>query len=155
LNVGPKSDGTIPEQARAILLEMGAWLKTNGEAIYGSRPWLVYGEGPTKVAGTAKNSDQQEFTPEDIRFTTHNGALYAIALGWPSNGELRIRSLARGLPYLKGPVCGVKMLGSDASFSWRQEVDGMYIQLPLQRPNEPAWTFRIMEPEGAAHGCGN
>jgi alpha-L-fucosidase len=155
LNVGPKSDGTIPEQARAILIEMGAWLKTNGEAIYGSRPWLVYGEGPTKVTGTAKNSDQQEFTAEDIRFTTHDGALYAIALGWPSNGKLRIRSLARGLPYLKGPVCEVKMLGSDAPLSWHQEADGLYIELPLQRPNEPAWTFRIMEPEDRTRRCGN
>ena len=155
LNVGPKSDGTVPEQARTILLEMGAWLKTNGEAIYGSRPWLVYGEGPTKVTGTAKNSDQQEFTAEDIRFTTHHGVLYAIALGWPSSGELRIRSLARGLPYLKGPVCGVKMLGSDAPISWHQEADGLHIELPTQRPNEVAWAFRIMEPEDHTHRCGN
>ena len=86
LNVGPKSDGTIPDQARAILLQMGAWLQTNGEAIYGSRPWLVYGEGPTKVASSAMYSDQQQFTPQDIRFTTHNRALYAIALGWPKSG---------------------------------------------------------------------
>jgi alpha-L-fucosidase len=155
LNVGPKSDGAIPDQARAILLEMGAWLKTNGEAIYGSRPWLVYGEGPTKVTGTAKNSDQQEFTAEDIRFTTHNGALYAIALGWPANGDLRIRSLARGLPYLKAPVCGVKMLGSDQSLSWHQEADGLHVQLPAQRPDEPAWTFRIMERGEPGRHCGN
>jgi len=155
LNVGPKSDGTVPEQARTILLEMGAWLKTNGEAIYGSRPWLVYGEGPTKVTGTAKNSDQQEFTAEDIRFTTHHGVLYAIALGWPSSGELRIRSLARGLPYLKGPVCGVKMLGSDAPIFWHQEADGLHIELPTQRPNEVAWAFRVMEPEDHTHRCGN
>jgi alpha-L-fucosidase len=155
LNVGPKSDGTIPDQARAILLEMGAWLKTNGEAIYGSRPWLVYGEGPTKVSGSAKNSDQQQFTAEDIRFTTHSSALYAIALGWPPGSELRIRSLARGLPYLKGPVCGVKLLGFDAPLSWHQETDGLHIKLPAQRPNEPAWTFRIMEPEVHTHRCGN
>ena len=155
LNVGPKSDGTIPEQARAILLEMGAWLKTNGEAIYGSRPWLLYGEGPTKVTNSAKNSDQQQFTADDIRFTTHHGALYAIALGWPANGELRIRSLARGLPYLKGPVCGVEILGSDEPLSWRQEADGLHIELPKQRPNEPAWTFRIMEPQAHTRRCGN
>jgi hypothetical protein len=66
---------------------------------------------------------------------------------------LRIRSLARGLPYLKGPVCGVKMLGSDAPLSWHQEVDGLHIQLPLQRPNEPAWAFRIMKPQSAARSC--
>ena len=81
LNVGPKADGTIPEQARTILLQMGRWLSTNGEAIYGSRPWLLYGEGPTTVASSALNTDRQEFTPEDIRFTTNNGALYAICAG--------------------------------------------------------------------------
>jgi alpha-L-fucosidase len=155
LNVGPKSDGTIPDQARRILLEMGAWLKINGEAIYGSRPWLVYGEGPTKVTSSAKDSDRQEFTAEDIRFTRNNDALYAIALGWPTNGELRIRSLARGLPYLGGPVCQVKLLGSNDAISFRQEVDGLYIELPKQGLSEPAFTFRIMEPQGHSGRCGN
>ena len=155
LNVGPKSDGTIPDQAREILLEMGAWLKVNGDAIYGSRPWLLYGEGPTKVTGSGKNSDQQEFTAEDIRFTTHNGALYAIALGWPANGDLRIVTLASGLPYLNAPVCGVKMLGSNQPLSFRQQPDGLHVQLPRQRPDEPAYTFRILEPEGPSHQCEN
>ncbi len=155
LNVGPKSDGTIPEEARDVLLQMGAWLKTNGEAIYGSRPWLVYGEGPTKVTSSTKNSDQQEFTPEDIRFTTHDGALYAIALGWPASGELRIRTLARGLPYLSGPVCTVKLLGSEEPISFRQQADGLHIELPKQRPEEPAFTFRIMEPRAPSNNCGN
>ena len=155
LNVGPKSDGTIPEQARNILLQIGAWLKVNGEAIYGSRPWLLYGEGPTKVSSSAKNSDLQQFTPEDIRFTTHNGALYAIALGWPASGELRIRTLASGLPYLTGPVCSVKLLGSSDTISFRQQADGLHIKLPNQPPDEPAFTFRIMEPQGRSHACGN
>jgi alpha-L-fucosidase len=155
LNVGPRSDGTIPEQARTILLQMGVWLKTNGEAIYGSRPWLVYGEGPTKVTNSVKDSDRQEFTAEDIRFTTHNGVLYAIALGWPASGELRIRSLARGLPYLSGPVCQVKLLGSNAAVSFRQEVEGLYIELPKQQPPEPAFTFRIMELQGDSNRRGN
>ena len=155
LNVGPKSDGTIPEQARNILLQIGAWLKVNGEAIYGSRPWLLYGEGPTKVSSSAKNSDLQQFTPEDIRFTTHNGALYAIALGWPASGELLIRTLASGLPYLTGPVCSVKLLGSSDTISFRQQADGLHIKLPNQPPDEPAFTFRIMEPQGRSHACGN
>jgi alpha-L-fucosidase len=155
LNVGPKSDGTIPDEARDILMQIGAWLKTNGEAIYGSRPWLVYGEGPTKVTSSAKSSDQQEFTAEDIRFTTHNGALYAIALGWPKSGELRVHSLWKGNPYLNGPVCEVKLLGADHGISWRQTADGLYIELPMQQPKEPAFTFRIMEPQGHSSHCGN
>ncbi len=155
LNVGPKSDGTIPEQARAILLQMGAWLKTNGEAIYGSRPWVLYGEGPTKVTSSAKNSDLQEFTSEDIRFTTHNGALYAIALGWPVSGELRVRSLARGLPYLKSPVCRVNLLGSTDGISFHQEPDGLHILLPKVQPDEPVFTFRILERQGGSGHCGS
>ncbi|MFZ1939192.1 MAG: alpha-L-fucosidase [Terracidiphilus sp.] len=155
LNVGPKSDGSIPDQARAILLQMGQWLKINGDAIYGSRPWLVYGEGPTKVASSAKDSDRQEFTAEDIRFTTHNGSLYAIALGWPQNGDLRIRSLARGLPYLGGPVCQIKLLGSDEPISFQQESDGLHLELPKLPPTEPAFAFRIMEPSDHSGRCGN
>jgi alpha-L-fucosidase len=68
LNVGPKADGTIPDEARTVLLSMGEWLHLNGEAIYGSRPFMVFGEGPTK--GGAKsaemNNDIQTYVAEDI-----------------------------------------------------------------------------------------
>lgn len=154
LNVGPASDGTIPEQAQAVLLQIGVWLKTNGEAIYGSRPWFVYGEGPTKVTSLAKNSDLQQFTPEDIRFTTHNGALYAIALGWPSSGELHIRPLWRGTPYLRGPVCSVSLLGSNEKITWSQREDGLYLHLPAERPDESAFVFRISELGARSASCG-
>jgi len=143
LNVGPKANGTIPDEARRILLEMGAWLKTNGEAIYDSRPWLIFGEGPTKVTSSALDTDRQEFTAADIRYTTNNGALYAIALGWPTGGELRLHSLYRGNPYLAGEVCSVRLLGSEADLRWRMEEDGLHITLPDKAPDEPAFTFRI------------
>jgi alpha-L-fucosidase len=154
LNVGPKSDGSIPEQARAVLLQMGAWLQVNGEAIYGSRPWILYGEGPTKVTSSAKDTDSQEFTAEDIRYTTRNGALYAIALGWPAGGEMRLQTLGRGTPYLPGPVCSVRLLGSDAKLSWTQQEDGLHIRLPLTKPDEPAFTFRIDVSKNLAASCG-
>ncbi len=154
LNVGPKSDGTIPDQARKVLLGIGAWLNTNGEAIYSSRPWFVFGEGPTRVTSTALNTDKQEFTSADIRFTTHNGTLYAIALGWPSGGQLRIHSLFKGNPYLGGPVCNVQLLGSQDKLTWNQKDDGLYIDLPQIPPDEPAFTFRIVHSSGLANHCG-
>jgi alpha-L-fucosidase len=143
LNVGPKADGTIPQEARVILLQMGAWLQVNGEAIYGSRPWVLFGEGPTKVASSAMNTDRQEFTPEDVRFTTNHGALYAIALGWPASRELRLHTLWNGTPYLSGPVCSVELLGSKSQLTWTQQKDGLHIDLPAIKPDEPAFTFRI------------
>jgi alpha-L-fucosidase len=145
LNVGPESDGTIPAQVRDTLLQMGAWLKVNGEAIYGSRPWLLYGEGPTKVTSTELNTDRQQYTPADIRFTTRNGALYAIGLGRPANGEVLMRTLYAGNPYLEGPVCGVQLVGFGDTVSSRQMSDGLHIELPPSAPEEPAYTFRILE----------
>lgn len=143
LNVGPEADGTIPPQARAILLQMGDWLRVNGEAIYGSRPWLVFGEGPTKVVGTGKmGTDAQSFTWRDVRYTTHNGNLYAIALGRPQ-GPLVLHSLMKNTPYLSSPVCHVDLLGSSSPVSWRQGPDGLSLTLPADAPQEAAYTFRI------------
>ncbi len=154
LNVGPKSDGTIPDEARSILLEIGAWLETNGEAIYGSRPWLVYGEGPTKVASSALDTDRQEYTADDIRYTTRNGTLYAIALGWPSGDELRLHSLYRGSPYLPGEVCSVRLLGTPGELKWTNEADGLHVKLPLHQADEPAFTFRILTTHSSGQKCG-
>ncbi len=97
LNIGPKSDGTIPEQVQQVLLGVGGWLGVNGEAIYGTRPWRIYGEGPTKAAaGAFHDTDVTNYTAEDFRFTTKGGALYVIGLSWPSNGEAVVRLTRSG-----------------------------------------------------------
>ena len=88
MNIGPRSDGTIPEQVQQVLLDVGAWLNVNGEAIYGTRPWRTYGEGPTKVAGGSfHDTDTANYTAEDFRFTTKGDTLYVIGLAWPANGR--------------------------------------------------------------------
>jgi alpha-L-fucosidase len=92
LNVGPKADGTFTAEAQEMLCALGDWLKVNGEAIYGTRPWLVFGEGPTRTGGGGFSENRDAaFTPRDIRFTAKAEALYAIALGWPGK-EFKIQA---------------------------------------------------------------
>jgi alpha-L-fucosidase len=154
LNVGPRADGTVPEEVQSVLRQMGDWLRVNGEAIYGSRPWALYGEGPTKVTKSGLNTDQQEFTSEDVRYTTNHGALYAIALGWPATGMLQLRTLWTGNPYSSGPVCDVRLLGSSSKLSWKQREDGLRIELPANKPDEPAFVFEIWTNPPGSVACG-
>lgn len=141
LNVGPRADGTIPDEGRRLLLGMGDWLRVNGEAIFGTRPWTVYGEGPTRQAkggGFSERADR-DFTPEDIRFTTKGDALYAIALGWPADGRVLVRSLAS----VAGKVARVRLLGHAGDLEWSQGEEGLLVRMPAQRPAEHALALEV------------
>jgi alpha-L-fucosidase len=140
LNVGPKSDGTIPEPEQQMLLAIGQWLKVNGVAIYGTRPWRVFGEGPTQVAeGSFGEKDRKELTAQDIRFTTKGKTLYAIVLGWPADGKVGIRSLSKD----KSQVKRVRLLGHRGKLVWKQTAEGLDVSLPDKAPCEYAVTLEI------------
>ena len=143
LNIGPRSDGTIPEGVQQVLLAVGAWLKINGEAIYGTRPWKIYGEGPTKVKpGSFHDTDTLNYTAEDFRFTTKGSHLYAIEYAWPSGNEAVVRSLATGAPDMR-IISAVELLGSDTKLTFTQGADGLHINLPAKPAGQPAYAFRI------------
>ena len=145
LNVGPRSDGTIPEGAQQVLLAMGRWLSVNGEAIYATRPWTISSEGPTKVVGGSFNDTAtQPYTSQDIRFTTKGNVLYAIALGWPGDGKIAIKSLAEGSTAGLGTINSVQLLGSESTLQWKRDRDGLKIELPARKTGEYAWVFRIV-----------
>jgi alpha-L-fucosidase len=144
LNIGPRADGTIPEQAQEILRAMGRWLDTNGEAIYGSRPWTQFGEGPTAAAvGTFQDKQAKPYTAEDFRFTTRAGKLYAIELGCPLSIDGHRRAVIHALAVGKAKVRSVVLLGDERPLQWQQMADGLVIELPEQAAGSIAWTYRI------------
>lgn len=139
LNIGPKADGTIPDEAKSILLAVGQWLKLNGEAIYGSRPWQRFGEGPTQVAaGTMQDTKTKPYTPEDFRFTTRDGHLYAIEMAWPASGQALIHSITPPTSVRK-----VTLLATGASIAFHQEADGLHLDLPKRPAGLHAYVYRI------------
>lgn len=144
LNIGPRPDGTIPEQAEKILLDLGQWLSVNAEAIYGTRPWKVYGEGPTKVAGGSfKDTASHPFTAQDIRFTAKGDTVYAIALAWPPDGKLTIKSLGTAAANWNGDIKTVELAGSTAQLKWQRGKDGLHVELPAQKPCDYAISLKI------------
>jgi alpha-L-fucosidase len=143
VNIGPRSDGTIPEDVQSVLREIGAWLKINGEGIYGTRPWKMYGEGPAKIVeGPFHDTDAQPFTERDFRFTTKKETLYAFQLGRAASDEAVIHSVAG--PQLDGQtIASVSVLGSSAALPFQLQQDGLHIHLPAQPPFKYAHGFKI------------
>jgi alpha-L-fucosidase len=117
INIGPRADGTIPEVMQSCLRAVGEWLKINGDAIYGTRPWDTFRDG-------------------DVRFTRKGNVLYAVALEWPEE-TLRLTSLAGR------QITNVEMLGSTEPVKWKQDAGALQIQPPPKRPCRYAYTFRI------------
>src|SRR6202012_1153363 len=141
LNIGPKSDGTIPDEVQGVLREVGAWLAVNGEAIYGTRAWTKFGEGPPKGAGGSfHDTDTTSYTAEDFRFTTKGATLYAIELGWSAGGEAVIHSLGTEVG---GKVASVTLLGSSEKISFEQRGDGVHLRVAANAPGKFASAFRI------------
>ncbi|UCF39313.1 MAG: alpha-L-fucosidase [Acidobacteriota bacterium] len=141
LNIGPRPDGTIPEREVEMLEEIGRWLEVNGEAIYETRPWKVFGEGPTAVVEGAFNDTKRgAFTAADIRFTTRDDALYVIALDWPDGGELHVQSLASGEGVT---VQNAILLGGAERLEFKQDDEGLTVQFPDERPCDHAYALRL------------
>ena len=148
LNVGPKSDGTIPKEDKQILLEIGEWLKVNGEAIYNSKVWRVAGEGPTTIEeGQFTDSKTKVFTSEDIRFTVNGSYLYATVLSYPNNGRIEIKSLAEKnaskLPHFHGIIKDVSVLGFEESPAWERTEEALIINTNHVQSEKPV-VFKIL-----------
>jgi alpha-L-fucosidase len=143
LNIGPRPDGTIPEPEEAVLREIGRWLAVNGEAIYGTRPWTLFGEGPTQVVeGSFNDTKRPPFTGEDVRFTTRGSTLYAIVLAWPG-ASVTLKTLGTASPRAAGEVRDIRLLGHDGKLSWSRNESGLTVTMPARKPCDHACALRI------------
>jgi alpha-L-fucosidase len=134
LDVPGRPDGTIDSKEIAVLDGVTAWMEVNGEAIYETRPWKIYGEGPHNVkSGSFQGNSVKSLGPQDIRFTRNkaNNVVYALVLGWPTEAIV-VQSLGFSAATQAGKVARVGLLGTGERLNWKQNADGLRVELPKQ-----------------------
>lgn len=140
LNIPVRGDGSIDAQERSIVGEIGRWMARNGEAIYDTRPWAVFGEGPVmeqavQMSGAGFNEGKgKPFSAADIRFTAKGEDVYAFVMGWPLDGKVTIKSLRSASPYLKKRIARVELVANGFPLAFLQTANGLEITLPRNKP---------------------
>ena len=148
LSVPLRADGTFDEKEEKILKEFGAWMKINSEAIYDSRPWKVFGEGPiadSDIALNAQGFNEGAYgvaTSKEIRFTLKGNNLYAVALAWPEDGMIVIKSLSESSRLLNEKINEVGLLGY-GKIDFIQTEKGLEVSLPETNLNDIAPVIKI------------
>jgi alpha-L-fucosidase len=151
INVSLTPEGELDPGGLKTLEDMGAWLAVNGDGIYGSHAWALWGEG-TKAMPDGNLQEKQAiyYTPQDIRFTVgKDGALYVFVMAWPEDGKLIVKSLAAGSPNYTDEIGNIQLLGSDAKLKWLRDENGTTIFLPEKKPCEYAFALKIVSLAGA------
>ena len=147
LSIPLRADGTYDEKEAQILDELEAWMTVNKESIFGTRPWVKFGEGPVaekKIALNAQGFNDGQYAGmdyRDVRFNQTKRYLYATAMGWPEDGQLTIKALAKGNPHLKKPITSVWLLGY-GKVKAHQTTEGLIVSLP-KPTNKIAPVLRI------------
>lgn len=143
LNVTPTAAGEIPQPVQERLLEMGRWLALNGESVYETRPWKIFGEGPMEIVeGHLSEHKNEDATSEEIRFAQRGDSLYATVLDWPEDGVVRIRCLADDSGLLES-IKRIDLLGHNKELTWARNAQGLLVRLPAARPCEHAFVLKI------------
>jgi len=141
LNIPLRPDGTPDDYGIWFLKEMAKWMAVNGEGIYGTRPWKVFGEGPTNTdGGHMAETTTENYNAEDFRFTTKGGVLYVFAMTVPE-GDLLVKSLAKG----SIEISTVELLGSGKAVQWEQTDAGLLIRKLPEYPTKYAVCFRVRQ----------
>ena len=140
LNIPLRPDGTFDDESKYVMQGIGRWMAVNGVAIYETRPWKVFGEGPTQTVEGTFNETSQQWTAKDFRFTCKGETVYAFQMDWPDNRQALITSM-RLTDSLR--VKEVSLVGYEGIVSWSQMADGLHIDLPPEPPCEAIHVFSI------------
>ncbi len=145
LNVAPNKHGVIPADQQAILREIGKWLKVNGEGIYETTPFTVFGQGPTNAKMVLHgNMKDTGFTAEDVRYTQKGQSVYAFMLNWNDDKHtLSLNALGSENSIINDDIKSVSILGYEGEVKWIQKADELLIELPKERPVKNAIGFKI------------
>ena len=145
LNISPKADGTIPDNQKEVLLEMGEWLSKYGEAIYETRPFVEFGEGPQRLEKGGWFVEMKgAYGSEDIRYTCKGDTVYALVLGWPGeNKAITMKMFGQGGKAQDIKVTKVSMLGTDEPIKWEQQASGLIVNTPSKKINDLAIVFKL------------
>jgi alpha-L-fucosidase len=149
LNIPLPGSGSPDDDELAFIADFGRWMNANSRAIYASRPWAVFGEGPSVQAQEPLRAQgfnegrTKPYTSEDLRFVQKDGKLYAFALAWPESGTLTIKSLGAGSPHAPGQIERVELLGASTPLEHTRSADGVAIKLPERRAGDYVYTFEI------------
>ena len=149
LSIPVRGDGTIDSEEVKIVTEIGTWLRANGEAIYATRPWKIFGEGPARDSFEKGQFDGERatghFTAKDIRFTQSKDGrtLYVIVLAFPENGRICIKSLAEHSPQWPSRIGSVRLLGVGRKLKFTRDADGLHLTLPENQARNVAFALKI------------
>ena len=142
LNIVQRPDGSLDPEVETMLEQLAVWNAVHGEAIFGTRPWSIYGESAVRVSGGAFKEDFK-YNAREIRFTTKGETLYAFALGWPDDGKVVIKSLAKTDDNAQNAVTQVELLGHNGKLEFSQTTAGLAVSLPAEKTSEVACCLRI------------
>jgi len=145
LNISPMADGSIPENQKRVLLGIGEWLSKYGEAIYETRPFVEYGEGPTQMQkGGGFSKMKGSYGPQDIRYTRKGNTVYALILGWPgANTAITMKMFGQGGLAQDIKVTKMSMLGTRERIKWQRQTDGLVVYTPNKKVDEMAIVFKL------------
>jgi alpha-L-fucosidase len=146
LNFPLPNSGELDFEEMEILEGITQWMAINSEGIHASRPWKIYGEGPsTQVkieTGNFNEDKQKDLTAEDVRFTTKGSTLYAFVMGWPEK-EAVVRSLGLASHQTPGVIRNLELLGHKGKINWKQDEAGLRVQMPAEKVSDVGITLRI------------